>query len=73
MRNHRHPSELEPFQNFDQLVTNSVILSEDYVASAIKNNRNDKPDPFSTARGIVNALVLSLLFWVPILLASFVF
>jgi hypothetical protein len=73
MRNHRHRLELEPFQDYDQLVTDSMILSEDYVASAIKNNRNDTPDPFSTARGIMNALVLSLLFLVPILLAFLTF
>jgi hypothetical protein len=73
MRNQRHRSELEPWQNYDQLVTDSVVLSEIFVASAIKNNRNYTPDPLSVARGILSGLVLSLLFWTPILLAFLVY
>jgi hypothetical protein len=68
MNRQRHRSQFESGQHYDQLVTDSMILSETFVDSAIRNGRDDTPIPHRAARGILNGLILSLLFWVLILL-----
>lgn len=73
MRSYQHRSELEPEQAYGQLVTDSMILSEEYVESAIRDNPNDTPNPLSAPRGILTGLVLSLLIWALILLPFLIF
>ncbi|NCF73600.1 MAG: hypothetical protein GWP67_08880 [Gammaproteobacteria bacterium] len=68
MRNQRNRSEIEPGQAYDQLVTDSMVLSEKYVESAIKDSRNDTPNPHRAAEGFLNGLMLSLVLWALILL-----
>jgi hypothetical protein len=68
MRNQGYRSEAGPRPTYEQLVTDSVILTETYVESAIKHNRSDSPNPHRAAEGMLNAFMLSLLLWVLILL-----
>ena len=68
MDSQRDRSQFEPWQRHDQLVTDSMILSEAYVEFAIKHGRNDTLNPHRAAHGILNGLILSLLLWVLILL-----
>lgn len=68
MDSQRDRSQFEPWQPYDQLATDSMILSKAYVESAIKHGRNDTPNPHGAARGILNGLILSLLLWALILL-----
>ena len=73
MKSQRHRSELAPGQTYDQLVTDSIILSEEYVESAIKDERSDTSNPHSAAQGILTGLILSLLIWALILLPFLLF
>lgn len=45
-----------------------MVLSEKYVESAIKDSRNDTPNPHRAAEGFLNGLMLSLVLWALILL-----
>ena len=73
MKDQPHRSKYEPGQVYDQLVTDSMILSEKYVESAIKDNRNDAPNPLNVPQGMLNGLILSLLLWILVLLPFLVF
>lgn len=73
MKSQRHRSELAPGQTYDQLVTDSVILSEEYVESAINDDRGGASNPHSAAQGILTGLILSLVIWALILLPFLLF
>ena len=73
MISQRHRSDFEPMQANGQLATDSMILSEKYVESAIKDNGNDTPNPQSAPQGILYGLILSLFLWALILLPFLIF
>lgn len=68
MASQRDLSEFERGQAYDQFVTDSMILSEKYVESSIKDSLNATSNPHRAAEGILTGLMLSLLLWVLILL-----
>jgi hypothetical protein len=57
----------------EQLVTDSMILTETYVDSAIRGHRVRFSDSLDPARGIVNGMFIALIFWVLMLLLFVVF
>lgn len=57
----------------EQLVTNSMILTEMYVQSAIRGHRVSSGDSWEPARGIANGTLIGLIFWVLMLLPFIVF
>ena len=56
-----------------QLVTDSMILSETYVDSAIRRRRESPSDSFRSAKGIVNGVFIGLLLWLLVLLLFIAF
>ena len=72
MEKQRRRSEFAPGQVYDRLVTDSMILSEQYVDSAIGGDREDFSDPHRAPQGILNGLILSLVLWALILLPFFI-
>lgn len=73
MNKPRHRSGFEPRQVYDQLVTDSMILSDEYVESALAGKRSDTRNPHRAPQGILNGLFLSLLFWAMFLLPFLIF
>ena len=62
MNNERaRPNEIEP--TLAQFVTDSMILSETYVDSAIRGQGESFSESSRLARGIVNGMFFGLLFW----------
>ena len=57
----------------EQLVTDSMILTETYVDSAIRGHRVSFGDSLEPARGIVNGMFIGLIFWVLMLLLFIAF
>ena len=67
MKNERAwPNEFKP--PLDQLVTDSMILSETYVDSAIRGQRARLGECLRPAQGIINGMIIGLLFWLLTLL-----
>ena len=73
MNNQRHRSEREPWQAHDQFVTDSMILSDEFVESSLVGNHSDTRNWHRAPQGILNGLLLSLLFWALFLLPFLVF
>ena len=59
-------NEIEP--TFAQLVTDSMILTETYVDSAIRGQRVSPSESLKSAQGVVNGMFIGLLFWLLMLL-----
>ena len=57
----------------EQLFTDSTILTDTYVDSAIRGHRVRSSDLLRPARGIVNGMFLGLILWALILLLFIVF
>ena len=73
MDNQRHRSERPPWQAYDQFVTDSMILSDEFVESALADTQSDTRNPHRASQGILNGLILSLLLWALVLLPFLVF
>ena len=73
MDNQRHRYEFELRQTYDQFVTDSIILSDEFVESSLAGNRSDDRNPHRASQGILNGLILSTLLWVLFLLPFLVF
>jgi hypothetical protein len=73
MDNQWRRSQIETHQVYDQLVTDSVILSDEYVESALSGRRSDTRNPHRAPQGILNGLFISLLLWALFLLPFLVF
>ena len=62
-----------PFRGFDMDVgSNSAVLTQTFVAESLRQDQR-KDDGLNAARGAVNALLISLAFWVALGLAIFTF
>ena len=68
----RRPRKLsDSSREFDmQLGTASAVLNRDFVAESLRREQR-KGDAFNAARGAVNALLISLAFWVVVGLVLF--
>lgn len=73
MENQRHRPGSEPRQAYDQFVTDSMILSDEFVESSLVGNRSDTRYSHRAPQGFLNGLLLSLLFWALILLPFLIF
>ena len=72
MRNGRdRPDEFEPPSG--QLVTDSMVLAETFVDSAIRGQRVSLSEDLKPAQGLVKGLFFGLLFWLLMLLLFTVF
>jgi hypothetical protein len=73
MDNQRHRYEFELRQTYDQFVTDSMILSDEFVESSLAGKSSNARNPHRASQGIMNGLILSILLWALILLPFLVF
>ena len=73
MENQRHRPGSEPRQAYDQFVTDSMILSDEFVESSLAGKSSNARNPHRASQGILNGLILSTLLWVLFLLPFLVF